>query len=94
MRLAPLLQRYNLADVDSLVRRLELSAERELVREVIEAMTTNETFFFRDRAPFDNFREVILPRLMEARSEQTTHPYLVCSLFDRTGTLFACDDTR
>jgi chemotaxis protein methyltransferase CheR len=35
---------------------------------VIEAMTTNETFFFRDRVPFDLFRDVLLPRCLRERA--------------------------
>jgi chemotaxis protein methyltransferase CheR len=34
---------------------------------VVEAMTTNETFFFRDKTPFDNFRFAVLPALLDAR---------------------------
>ena len=37
---------------------------------VVEAMTTNETFFFRDRAPFDLFRDVLLPEAMARRAAQ------------------------
>jgi chemotaxis protein methyltransferase CheR len=38
------------------------------VAQVVEAMTTNETFFFRDKVPFDHFRETIMPELLKARS--------------------------
>ena len=69
-KLAPLARRHNLDGVDGLVRRLELEREPALMRDVIEAMTTNETFFFRDRTPFDNFRNFMLPHLMEARATQ------------------------
>jgi chemotaxis protein methyltransferase CheR len=69
-RLGPLVSRHGLDDVDALVRRLEYSPSTELAREVVEAMTTNETFFFRDRSPFDKFREVVLPALMKARAAQ------------------------
>jgi chemotaxis protein methyltransferase CheR len=40
----------------------------DLEKAVIEAMTTNETFFFRDKIPFDLFRDVLLPRYMQARA--------------------------
>jgi chemotaxis protein methyltransferase CheR len=69
-RLAPLVRRYNLDGVDGLVRRLELAPEPALMRDVVEAMTTNETFFFRDRTPFDNFRNFMLPQFMEARAAE------------------------
>ena len=69
-RLAPLAQRHHLDGVDGLVRRLETGLEPALIRDVVEAMTTNETFFFRDRTPFDNFRNFMLPNFLEARAMQ------------------------
>jgi chemotaxis protein methyltransferase CheR len=39
-----------------------------LTSEVVEAMTTNETFFFRDKIPFDHLKEAILPALVQARA--------------------------
>lgn len=66
-RLHPVMQRLGLPDLESLVTRLSSGADQDLPREVVDAMTTNETFFFRDRVPFDNFRKIILPNLLEAR---------------------------
>jgi len=37
---------------------------------VVEAMTTNETFFFRDKLPFDHFRDTVMPALIAARSRE------------------------
>ena len=54
-------------------------------------MTTNETFFFRDKVPFDHFRETIMPAMMEARSRRA-HPHLVRGNLDRAGAVFAGDD--
>src|SRR5262249_40636158 len=39
-----------------------------LAVEVVHAMTTNESFFFRDKIPFDHFRDTIMPALLEARA--------------------------
>jgi chemotaxis methyl-accepting protein methylase len=39
-----------------------------LTAEVVEAMTTNETFFFRDKIPFDHLQEAVLPALVQARA--------------------------
>ena len=39
-----------------------------LTAEVVEAMTTNETFFFRDKIPFDHLREAIIPAMVQARA--------------------------
>ncbi|HLH12882.1 MAG TPA: protein-glutamate O-methyltransferase CheR [Methylovirgula sp.] len=68
-RLTPIVQRTGLSDLNALVRRLLSGCYPELVREAVEAMTTNETFFFRDRTPFDNFRKVTIPQLLEARKQ-------------------------
>jgi chemotaxis protein methyltransferase CheR len=68
-RLQPLVQQLGLSGLGGLVKMLLSGAHADLEREVVEAMTTNETFFFRDRVPFDNFRKVILPYLLEARRD-------------------------
>jgi chemotaxis protein methyltransferase CheR len=46
--------------------------DRALQREIVEAMTTNETFFFRDAATFDTFRKALLPNLVAARAQAKT----------------------
>lgn len=66
-RLASLLRREGLADLAALVARLRRAADSGLEREVVEAMTTNESMFFRDEAPFEHVRRHALPRLHEAR---------------------------
>lgn len=68
-RLMPLCRRRKLPSLSDLVARLELKCDPELERLVVEAMTTNETFFFRDRAPFDIFRDALLPQVMRARAD-------------------------
>jgi chemotaxis protein methyltransferase CheR len=68
-RLQPIIQRAGLSDLGALVKRLVHGADPELERDVVDAMTTNETFFFRDRVPFENFRKIILPKLLQARKE-------------------------
>jgi chemotaxis protein methyltransferase CheR len=49
---------------------MERSGDPALENAVVAAMLTNETFFFRDRAPFEHFRDVMLPALLERRAEQ------------------------
>ena len=44
---------------------------------VVEAMTTNESFFFRDKTPFEHFRQTIMPALIAARRKCAHHPHLV-----------------
>ncbi len=66
-RLMPVARHHGLATLDDLVRELRDKRDESLLVEVTEAMTTNESFFFRDISPFENFREAILPTLMESR---------------------------
>src|SRR4026209_187918 len=65
-RLQPVALRSGFKTATDLVRRLR-SDDEVLARTVTEAMTTNETSFFRDRVPFDQFRDVMLPALSVAR---------------------------
>ena len=51
-----------------LISVLRTKQEEELAREVMEAMTTNESFFFRDIKPFDLLRDVVLPELLKKRA--------------------------
>jgi chemotaxis protein methyltransferase CheR len=69
-RLVPVAQSWGLANLAELVR--ELRNNRVLETAVMEAMTTNETSFFRDTTPFDDLRRVILPRLLETRRGSRT----------------------
>ncbi|WP_022720610.1 protein-glutamate O-methyltransferase CheR [Rhodopseudomonas sp. B29] len=66
-RLLPLARRLDLAGIPELVQRMKTGDERA-AGDVVEAMTTNETFFFRDKLPFDHLREEMLPALMQARA--------------------------
>ncbi|PZP46704.1 MAG: chemotaxis protein CheR [Azospirillum brasilense] len=65
-RLAPLLRRHGLRDLQLLASRLQAPGTQALAREVTEALTTNESSFFRDGKPFDHLRR-ILPELAAAR---------------------------
>jgi chemotaxis protein methyltransferase CheR len=67
-RLGPVCRRFEMDDLSELVAGLKGGRDCDLEKAVIEAMTTNETFFFRDKAPFDLFREVLLPRYLGARA--------------------------
>ncbi len=69
-RLLPLARKHGLAGLAELVARLKAAAAGPLSVEVVEAMTTNESFFFRDKIPFEHFRAVIMPALMAARARE------------------------
>jgi chemotaxis protein methyltransferase CheR len=66
LRLKPVIRRFGLSDLPSLVRQLRLGQEA-LAAAVTEAMTVNETSFFRDSGQFDILRDQVLPRLLAAR---------------------------
>lgn len=67
-RLIPVMRRFGFRDIGSLLKELRYGHEA-LVQAVIEAMTTNDSSFFRDRRTFDEFRDIVLPALKEARRE-------------------------
>jgi len=71
-RLAPLARARSLKDMDSLVAELRSKKDPKLETEIIEAMTTNESLFFRDTKPFDLFRDVVLPSIMHERRASKT----------------------
>jgi chemotaxis protein methyltransferase CheR len=66
-RLVPLARRASLPGIPELVQKMKGAGADALTAEVVEAMTTNETFFFRDKIPFDHLRESVLPALIRAR---------------------------
>jgi chemotaxis protein methyltransferase CheR len=68
-RLVPLARKAGLPGLAELVAKLKSAAE-PLSTEVVEAMTTNETFFFRDKVPFDHLKATVLPELLRARASR------------------------
>ncbi|HEU5275470.1 MAG TPA: protein-glutamate O-methyltransferase CheR [Xanthobacteraceae bacterium] len=69
-RLLPIARRVSVRNLSDLVAKLKTPGSESLIVEVVEAMTTNESFFFRDKIPFDHFREFMLPSLLKARASQ------------------------
>ena len=66
-RLLPLARKASLSGITDLVLKIR-NGDGRLATDVVEAMTTNETFFFRDRIPFDHLRDSIVPGLIQARA--------------------------
>jgi chemotaxis protein methyltransferase CheR len=66
-RLLPLSRKSSLPGISELVQKMKAGSPA-LVAQVVEAMTTNETFFFRDKVPFDHFRDSIMPEIIKARA--------------------------
>jgi chemotaxis protein methyltransferase CheR len=66
-RLLPLSRKAGLAGISELVQKMK-GGSTSIIAQVVEAMTTNETFFFRDKVPFDHFRDSIMPEILQARA--------------------------
>ena len=70
-RLLPLSRKSGLAGIGELVQKMK-GGSADITTQVVEAMTTNETFFFRDKVPFDHFRDSIMPEILQARASRKT----------------------
>lgn len=64
-RLMPVARAQNIKGVDELIAQVKATKDEKLLVEVTEAMTTNESFFFRDIKPFDMFKDHVLPHILE-----------------------------
>jgi chemotaxis protein methyltransferase CheR len=67
-RLLPVVRKWQLKTLAELAAAVRGHADAGLVRAVVEAMTTNESFFFRDVKPFDQFKAFVLPHLLRSRA--------------------------
>lgn len=66
-RLLPIARKRGMAGLEDLVAAIRLKKEEPLLRDITEAMTTNESFFFRDGKPFTRFSDLVIPALAKAR---------------------------
>ncbi len=66
-RLAPVARREGFSSVAALLTALRTKRDEKLMVATTDAMTTNETFFFRDKVPFDQFKSDVLPALAKTR---------------------------
>ena len=67
-RLAPVVQKYGFGTLDRLTQSFRLKRDETVIKDVVEAMTTNETLFFRDDKPFKHFKTAILPEMLKNRA--------------------------
>jgi chemotaxis protein methyltransferase CheR len=68
-RLTPIVRQLGLGSINDLCALIQATGEPEVGRRVVEAMTTNETYFFRDPAHYEAIRTLLLPRLKEGRRD-------------------------
>lgn len=99
-RLAPLARKEGLPSIDDLIHVVRSRREERLITQVVDVMTTNETYFFRDKTPFDHLKETILPTLGQARKggririwcaacSTGQEPYSIAMLLDQNPALTA-----
>lgn len=69
-RLMPVARSEGIKGVEELIAKIRSTKDERLIVEVTEAMTTNESFFFRDMKPFDMFRDHVLPHILEKRADR------------------------
>lgn len=77
-RLSPVAKKWNFISIELMTLQLRAIPDADLVRDVVEAMTTNETSFFRDMKPFTEFENTILPALMK-KNAKTKHIRIWCA---------------
>jgi chemotaxis protein methyltransferase CheR len=68
-RLMPIVRKEHYSSLDELCSNIRSHSAPELLKQVVEAMTTNETLFFRDASPFEAMRTQIIPQLKEERAQ-------------------------
>ena len=71
-RLLPVARKAGHASLGDLVEALKRGGDEPLTAAVVEAMATNESFFFRDKVPFEHFRSIVMPALIAARRNSRT----------------------
>jgi len=69
-RLLPVARKAGLASISALVAKMKEPGQTQLCATVVEAMTTNESFFFRDKTPFEHFLDTMLPKMLETRARE------------------------
>jgi chemotaxis protein methyltransferase CheR len=69
-RLFPVARKHNIKSLEDMAQALRSKREESLMLDITEAMTTNESFFFRDQKPFTLFQKTLLPRLLAARADR------------------------
>ena len=67
-RLVPVARAHGLKSVDDIAAEVRVGRNKRLMAAVVEAMTTNESFFFRDIKPFEQFKTIVMPQLLARRA--------------------------
>ncbi len=98
-RLAPIARKEGMSGIEELVQAMRLKPDERIIVAVVDAMTTNETFFFRDKAPFDLLKDDVIPAMTKSRqpgqklriwcaaASSGQEPYSIAMLIDQTPAL-------
>ncbi len=84
-RLLPVAKKWNFASLEAVAVALRALPDRKLIDEIVDAMTTNETSFFRDQKPFQMFEQVVFPALMASNRVKTGKKIRIWSAAASTG---------
>ncbi len=69
-RLMPVARKWNLKNLEDMSLAIRTRRDESMLKDITEAMTTNESSFFRDMKPFEQMRDVVLPRLAQNRTSR------------------------
>ena len=67
-RLLPVTRKWNLKSLEEMAQAIRARRDEAMLSDMTEAMTTNESYFFRDQKPFTCFQKVLLPQLIQSRA--------------------------
>ncbi len=95
-RLGPIARKEGIPSLEELVSILRMRGDLRLIDAVVDAMTTNETFFFRDKTPFEHLENIIIPDLVAKKRGGTIRiwcaaastgqePYSIAMVLDQMG---------
>lgn len=70
-RLNPLLGKFGCNSYQELLKKAKLDFKKEIENHIIDAISTNETYFFRDKSPFQLLQHKIFPDLIDKRSSKS-----------------------
>lgn len=63
-RLLPLIKKMGLNGFDGLISKIKQTQDQKIIKSITDAMTTNETYFFRDNKPFEHLKNFVLPQVL------------------------------
>ena len=78
-RLMPVAREHGLESLSGLVSTLKTDGGDDLRAKVVQAMTINESFFFRDKSPFDNFKDIMMPAMLASSRATSRRMRIWCA---------------